>query len=539
MVYKNRDWTIGLWQMFPPLALALALLAGCAVGPNYIRPQEPEMKEWLEQEDPRVKSEPADFGAWWKVFNDPILNALMEKAYRKNLSLRIAGVRILEARAQLGIAIGSLYPQLQLGRGGLTYTSLSENAPNTSPTADFGYNQLDLGFDAAWELDFWGRFRRAVESNLAILDVSIANYDDVLVTLTAEVARAYVLIRTIEERLAIARENVKIQDRSLRIAEARFKGGDVTELDVVQARSLLADTKATIPGLKAELRQAKNGLAILLGTLPGQIGELLQGPRLIPSVPPEVAVGAPADLLRRRPDIRLSERQVAAQSALIGVAKADLYPHFTLFGSLGLRSSDAALTAAGFPGGSSLGELWDSDSIEFFGETAFSWNIFNYGRIKNRVRVQDARFQQLVINYRITVLRAAQEVEDAMVAFVRSKEQVGFLAESVDAATRSVDLSMIQYREGLADFQRVLDTQRFQTQEQDLYTETRGFVATNLIALYKALGGGWQIREGKDFVPEEIKEEMQKRTDWGDLISLEALTPPAEEAGKGLQRPDW
>lgn len=521
------------------LIVLFLFIGGCAVGPDYIKPTVTEPKQWIE-EDPKIKKELVDISQWWKVLNDPVLDELIDMAYKQNLPLRITGIRVLEARAQLGIAVGDLYPQQQLGRGGLTYSSLSENSPNTTATADFGYSQLDLGFDAAWELDFWGKFRRAVQSGLAGVDVSIANYDGVLVTLTAEVARVYVLIRTIEERLVIARNNVKIQERSLSIARARFKGGDVTELDVAQARSLLADTKATIPALEAELRQAKNGLAILLGTLPGQLAHLLREPKPIPRMPPEVTVGIPAELLRRRPDIRLAERQMAAQSALIGVAKADLYPHFTLFGSIGLRSSDASLTAVGFTGGSSLGDLWDSDSIEFFGGAGFSWDIFNYGRIRNRIRVQDARFQQLAVNYQDAVLRAAQEVEDAMAAFLRSQEQVGFLSESVDAATRSVKLSTIQYREGMVDFQRVLDTQRFQTQEQDLYTATRGSVAFNLIAIYKALGGGWQIREGKDFVPEETKEEMRQRTNWGDLLSPEELkTGPAEKTGGSWKAPDW
>jgi outer membrane protein TolC len=245
-------------------------------------------------------------------------------------------------------------------------------------------------------------------------------------------------------------------------------------------------------------------------------------------------------LLRRRPDIRLAERQLAAQSALIGVAKADLYPHFSLFGSIGLRASDSDITAAGSPGGSSFGDLWDSDSIEFYGGPAFSWNIFNYGRIKNRVRVQDARFQQLVVNYQNTVLRAAQEVEDAMVAFLRSRDEVKFLSESVNAATRSVDISMIQYREGLVDYQRVLDTQRFQRQEQDLLTDIKGSVVLNFIAMFKALGGGWQIREGRDFVPEETRKKMQQRTNWGNLLTPAKLeTPPADEDKMMWRLPEW
>jgi NodT family efflux transporter outer membrane factor (OMF) lipoprotein len=516
------------------------LLTGCAVGPDYIRPEAPEPQKWMEEKDPVIKSEPADFGRWWTVFNDPVLNTLVERAFQQNLPLQIAGIRILEARAQLGIAAGNLYPQSQAGKGIYTYTDVSKNTANSQRGADFHFGNIDLGFDATWELDFWGKFRRAVESDMGNLEASIASYDDILVTLTAEVARTYIFIRTQEMRLAIARENVKIQEQSLEIAETRFKEGDVTELDLQQARALLRDTQATIPRIQAGLRQNKNGLAILLGILPGELKELLEAPKLIPTVPAEVSVGVPSELLRRRPDIRLAERQLAAQSALIGVAKADLYPHFSLFGSIGLRASDSDVTAAGSPGGSSFSDLWDSDSIEFIGGPAFTWNIFNYGRIKNRVRVQDARFQQLVVNYQNTVLRAAQEVEDAMVAFLRSQDEVKFLSESVNAATRSVDISMIQYREGLVDYQRVLDTQRFQSQEQDLLTEIKGSVVLNFIAMFKALGGGWQIREGRDFVPEQTRKKMQQRTNWGNLLAPKKLeTPPADEDKPRWRMPEW
>ena len=516
------------------------MLTGCAVGPDYFRPEAPEPQKWLEEKDPLIKSEPADFGQWWTVFNDPVLDTLVEMASQQNLSLRIAGIRILEARAQLGIAIGDLYPQSQAVGGSYSYTDVSKNSANSLPGADFNYGNMDLGFDAAWELDFWGKFRRAVESDMGKLEASIARYDDLMVTLTAEVARTYIFIRTQEVRLTIARENVKIQEQSLQIAETRFKEGDVTELDVQQARALLRDTQATIPRIQTGLRQSKNGLAILLGMLPGELKDKLEAPKPIPTVPAEVSVGVPSELLRRRPDIRLAERQVASQSALIGVAKAELYPHFSLFGSIGLQASDAARTAAGFPGGSSFGDLWNSDSISFFGGAGFSWNILNYGRIKNRIRVQDARFQQLVVNYQNTVLKAAQETEDAMVAFLRSQDEVKFLSESVQAATRSVDLSMIQYREGLVDYQRVLDTQRFQTQEQDLLTQTKGSVVLNFIAVFKALGGGWQIREGRDFVPEETRKEMQHRTNWGNLLTpTKPETPPENEDKPRWLSPEW
>jgi NodT family efflux transporter outer membrane factor (OMF) lipoprotein len=541
----SQDQGVGLilLRFLLGLMVLILLVGGCShipmVGPDYTKPTAPEAEQWIEKDDPKIKSEPTDLSTWWRVFEDPVLDALIETAYQQNLPLQIAGIRILEARAQLGIAVGNIYPQTQQGRGAYTRVNLSEHAANTTRGADFAYGEIDLGFDAAWELDFWGKFRRSVESSLGVLEASVASYDDILVTLTAEVARTYVLILTLEERLAIARENVRIQERSLRIAEARFEGGEVTELDVQQARALLGSTQALIPRLQASLRQAKNGLSILLGKLPGEVDRMLDEPKPIPTVPAEVGVGIPAELLRRRPDIRFAERQLAAQSAQIGVAKADLYPHLVLFGSIGIRASDAALTAAGGLGGSTFSDLWDSDSIEFFGGPAFKWDILNYGRIRNRVRIQDARFQQLVVNYRNTVLSAAQEVEDAIAAFLHTQDEAGFLSKSVGASARSVELSMIQYREGLVDYQRVLDTQRFLAQEQDFLTATNGDVAINLIAMYKALGGGWQIRAGKDFVTEETKAAMRERTGWGKLLEPEKVEPPSEEDREKWQWPDW
>lgn len=509
------------------LLIPVMFAAGCMVGPDYVEPDTRTPSNWIEHDDPTFKSTAADTSQWWMVFDDPVLEKLITKAYEQNLSLQAAGIRILEARARLGISTGNLYPQSQAFNSNYSYNVISKNTANSQPGADFSHGNIDLGFDVAWELDFWGRFRRAVESDTGSLEASIADYDDITVSLTAEVARTYVLMRTFETRLDIARQNVNIQQQSLDITEIRFKEQDVTELDVQQARALLHDTQATIPQLQANLRQTKNALAILRGVFPGELNAIIEVSRPIPKVPSEVTVGIPAVLLRRRPDIRLAERQLAAQSALIGVARADLYPHFSLFGSVGLRSSDAAVTAAGFPGGSSFGNLWNSDSVEFFGGPGITWDILNYGRIKNRVRVQDARFQQLVAAYQNTVLNAAREMEDAMVAFLRSREQMQFLFDSVRAAKRSVELSMIQYREGLVDYQRVLDTLRFQTQEQDLYTETTGAVALNVISMYKALGGGWQLREGNDFVPEHIKQQMRNRTDWGDmLIQTEANATP-------------
>ena len=522
--------------LFGLVALAV-LLSGCTmVGPDYVKPTAPEPEKWLESGDPQIESKEADFGKWWTVFNDPVLNTLVETAYNQNLPLQIAGVRILEARAQLGIAFGFQYPQQQQVDASGSVNQLSKNAPNGA-LADRYFFDYQTSLGAAWELDFWGKFRRAVQTGIANLEANIADYDDILVTLTSEVARTYVFIRTSEQRLIVTHENVKLQERSLDIANVRFKAGAVTELDVTQATSLLRSTEATIPPLEIDLRQAKNALAILLGKLPGEIDDLLGGVGPIPGVPAEVAVGIPAELLRRRPDIRFAERQLAAQSALIGVARADLFPAFSLFGSLGFQTSDKVGASSN---DADLGDLFKSNSFTYSAGPSVSWNIFNYGRITNSVRVQDARFQELAVNYNNTVLGAAQEVEDAIVSFLQNQNAVVFLADAVKASKRSVDLSTIQYREGLVDYQRVIDTQRDLTIQQNTLVATTGEVDLGLVSMYRALGGGWQLRTNKDFVPESIKEEMAKRTNWGDLLAPEELEyPPSQEVKSIFHKPDW
>jgi NodT family efflux transporter outer membrane factor (OMF) lipoprotein len=519
------------------LLIVTLVISGCAmVGPDYVKPTAPEPKTWLEAKGPKIKSTEGKIADWWTVFNDPALNELIQAAYQQNLTLQIAGLRIYEARAQLGIAFGFQFPQTQQGLGSGSLNQISKNAPN-AVNADRYYSNFDIGLDAAWELDVWGKFRRAVQTGVANLEASIANYDDILVSLTAEVARSYIVMRTSEERLAVARQNVKLQKRSLEIAEVRFKAGAVTELDVSQAKALLRSTEATIPGFETDIRLSKNALAILLGKLPGEIDAMLGGPGRIPKVPTEVAVGIPAELLRRRPDIRFAERQLAAQSAQIGFAKADLYPHFSLFGSLGFQTSDYTDSRSN---NAQFKDLFKKDSITYSTGAGFNWDLFNYGRITNSVRVEDARFQELAVNYEDTVIRAVQETEDAMVGFLNSQDTVYFLADAVKASKRSVDLSLIQYREGLVDYQRVIDTQRDLTSQEDSLVATAGSVGTNLVALYRSLGGGWEIREGKDFISPSLKEEMDKRTNWGDMLTpQETEYPPSQEVRSIFHKPDW
>ena len=491
-------------------ALALLALAGCArLGPDFVRPEAPAEADW-NFEDAEVLSQPLEQADWWKVFNDPVLDRLVGMAYEQNLPLQVAGLRIYEARAQLGIAIGLQYPQTQRAFGSATTNRISENSPNFIPIADKNFRNYQAGFDAAWELDFWGRFRRGVEAAEASLDASVADYDNALVSLTAEVARTYVTIRTLEERLRIAYENIRLQQKSLNIASVRFRNGATTELDVTQASSNLADTQALVPDLIRSQRQARNALSTLLGMPPTDLTDILGESGKIPVAPQQVAASIPAELLRRRPDIRLAEMQAATRSALIGVAEADLYPSFSLLGTIGYQSSDTNQSSAS--------DLFDSDSLVLSAGPAFSWNILNYGRIRNNIRVQDARYQQTIVNYRNSVLTAYREVEDAMTGFVESRKESVFREQGTNAARRSSKLANIQYREGAVDFQRVVDSERALVLQEDQWANTRGDIALNLIAMYKALGGGWEIRQGNDVISGENREAMRQRTNWGDLM---------------------
>lgn len=490
------------------------------VGPHYSEPVNDLEASWNEHDAALAKGAGAKVNlAWWTQFKDPTLNQLVESAYEQNLGLRTAGLRILESRAILGITQGNMFPQSQALSGDLLRTRAAGNPP-TSPYA----TSATFGFDAAWELDFWGKFRRSIESADASLMADLANYDDVLVSLTAEVANTYVNVRTLEERIRLAVQNEKLQKDSLKLVELQFEAGTVTELDVLQAKTLLASTQATIPNFQSQLVKFHNALAVLLGQAPGGMRDRLKNSQGIPQAPTRVAVGLPAELLRRRPDIRRAEMTAIAQSAQIGVAKADLYPSFTLLGSLGTASSNV--------GSAELDDLFDRDNYGFtFGPT-FRWNILNYGRIKNNVRVEDARFEQTITAYQNTVLNAAREVEDGMTGFVQAKKEAEFLRQGVATSKKSSELSMLQYKEGLADYQRVLDSIRSLTQQQDQYAAVRGSIATNLIAMYKALGGGWEVRDRTKAIPKDIKEKMKKRTNWGKMLDDEPAVEPAPDTKK-------
>jgi NodT family efflux transporter outer membrane factor (OMF) lipoprotein len=522
------------YKPFPILygitAVLSMTIAGCMVGPDFRRPDVAVSSTWIESGDKRVKSETGEYRNWWRAFDDPVLNRLIERAYEENLSLKIAGVRVIEARAQLGIAGGRFYPQTQQAGGSLNRIGTSRSSPQAIPPFEFTEDQI--GVSASWELDFWGRFRRAIESADATWLATAADYDTALVSLTADVADSYINVRTLEKRIGIARQNVETQEENLKIAEARFRFGTATQLDVEQARTELNDSMASIPSLQTQLRQQKDALCVLLGMAPNDLAGMLKGSSEIPVSPREVAVGIPAELLRRRPDIRSAEYQAVAQSAQIGVAKADLYPALSLSGNFGFLSSNV--------GQSGLGDIfrWTSRAYQF--GPSFQWNILNYGQIRNNVRLQDARLQELLLTYQNTVLKAQQDVEDNLSAFLLAQERASFLAHSAEAARNSLDLAVKQYREGIKDFTVVLLAQQSLLTEQDNLASTLGSISVNLVGVYRALGGGWEMRVGKELIPPSVKKEMEKRTDWGSLLAPASYNPPAGKEPESSPRlPDW
>ena len=495
------------------IILATALVACAPVGPDFVRPDVPLNPAWLDAELEQFNSDPADLTAWWKTLEDPVLDRLIQLAYRQNNALKIAGLRVLESQARLNIAVGGRYPQVQVGVGDVTAIGTSKSSAN-SGSRDLSFLQYNLATTLSWEMDFWGRFRRGIEAADASLLASIADYDDLLVLLTAQVADVYTIIRATEEQLRLAHDSVAIQQRSYDIVQVLYRNGDSSELDALQAQTLLLSTQTVIPGLEATLQQTKYALSVILGMVPADTEELLQGEGTLPVVPEQIVVGFPADLLRQRPDVRRAEMLALTQNALVGVAEASLYPSFNLNGTLGISATDN--TTSSNTGRNGIGELFDSDSITYAAGASFVWPFFNYGRIKNNVRVEDARLQQALIAYQETVIQAARETENALTFHASTRAQDLILSEGVDVARRSADLSMLRYQEGFADYQRVLNAQQSLFSQQQRYAANRGDIVRSLIAIYKSLGGGWQANRA--FIDEQTRQQMEERTDWGELL---------------------
>jgi NodT family efflux transporter outer membrane factor (OMF) lipoprotein len=453
---------------------------GFKVGPNYGRPPAPVAQHWIDADDVRVHDDNPDDACWWTVFNDPLLDDIVQTAYHQNLTLREAGFRVLENRAMFCGAVGSIFPQTQDMDGSYQRTNLSREVANREALPQNYYNQWNYGFNLSWELDFWGRFRRAIEAANDELDASVENYDDVLVTLVGEVADSYVQIRTLQQQIAYARETLSLQRESLNIATAKFEGGQTSKVDVNQAQSDVSYTEALIEQLLISLRQQTDRLCFLLGMPPEDLlCKLNGGP--IPVAPPDVAVGIPCDLIRRRPDVRRAERLAAAQCAQIGVAVSELYPMISLTGSFGWSAQ-------------TFGELFAGDAMRGVVGPSFTWNILNYGRLLSNIRAQDARFQGLVADYQNTVLRAGQDVEDGLVTFLRAQLRARDMTASVNAEMAALQEAIAQYKNGLVDFNRVVLIQEKVVERQQTLAEAQGQIAQGLIRVYRALGGGWQIR---------------------------------------------
>ena len=455
---------------------------------------------WLEFEDPKLAATSPVVPLWWKdAFKDPVLDQLVDEALAENLTLRSAALRVLQARQQLLIVANLRLPQQQyLG------ASAAVVDPGESAGSSGAYSAT---FNLTWTIDVWGRVRRQVESASAAYDATLSSYDGVLVLVVGQVAQTYLLIRTTEQRLAAARQNLAYQTESVRISEAKLEAGDTSSLDVEQGLTLLYNTQASIALLEQSLQQLKVSLAILLGQPPQDLTARLGPPGPVPAASPLVALGMPQDLIRRRPDIRVAERRVAAQSAQIGVAVSDLYPSLGLAGSIGPVVSTATE-------GQDFLDLFNVKNVGFSLGGFLRWNLFNWGRIRENVRLQDAAVQQAIEDYRQVVIQAQGEVELALIAYFKSLQQLAALQQAADAAQRSVDVATEQYQDGLVDYNTVVSTLRALVGQQDQLASTQGAVAVNLVGIYLFAGGRVGIRKGPnpgDLIPEKTKEEMRAR----------------------------
>ena len=459
----------------------LILLGGCrAVGPNYEPPEIPTPDAWHQEVSKEINAETPQLQAWWTTLNDPVLEDLIRRAQDQNLTVQQTLSVIRETRAARGITSRRLQPTVD-AEASYTRTRGSEQVPPLSLLPEElgaeseGFNVFGGSFDMSWELDVFGGIRRSIEAADASIDASIEVYRDVLVTLLAEVALNYLEVRTLQQRIEYAESNIELQMETLNLARSRFDSGIAGKLDPTQAESNLANTEAVLPTLRLALHATLYRLAVLLAQHPGTLPELLEV-QPIPVPPDEVAVGIPANLIRQRPDIRLAERTLAAQTALVGVATSNLYPKFGLFGSLGFQTTK-------------LSNM--SGSGTWFVTPLVSWNLFNRGRIKDQIRVEEERTEQAFLAYENTMLAALAEVETSMIAFGEEQLRRDALLRAVAASEEAVELVQVLYDAGLVDFQNVLDTQRVLFLQQDQLAASEGQVTKNLVSLYKALGGGW------------------------------------------------
>ncbi|MBU6410754.1 MAG: efflux transporter outer membrane subunit [Verrucomicrobia bacterium] len=465
------------------MAIPMALIAGCAVGPNYRRPAISAPARWTEPLRGGETNAAASLAAWWKNFHDSELNSLVDRAVRSNLDLRVADARVREARAQYGVAVGSLLPTIDASASyARTETSHRQPVLGSIPIpagVPFDNNLYQAGFDASWEIDVFGGKRRAMESARARVQASEYGRRAAWVTLLGEVARNYIDLRGRQRALAIANENIQAQNRALAITQDRFSKGLTSDLDVQQAATLLATTKAEVPSLQTEIQISIHRLGVLLGQQPGALAAELTNAAPIPAAPPQVPVGLPSELLLRRPDVQLAERRLAAATANIGAAKSDLFPKFYLTGVTGFESISA-------------GDWFAAGSRFWSAGPTVQWRIFDAGRIRANIRVKNARQEEALANYEQTTLTAFEDVENSLAAYANEQIRRQSLQDAVASSRKSLDLANKLYANGLADFLQVLDAERSLYQTQDALVQSDQAVSTDVISLYKSLGGGWE-----------------------------------------------
>jgi NodT family efflux transporter outer membrane factor (OMF) lipoprotein len=477
------------------LILPMIFAGGCAVGPNYQTPQTPMPDQWQQDLQMRYGLNTGEVPSeYWRIFNDPILNDLIERAKKNNYDLKIAWWNLEQANAQIGVIKGEFYPKVDAD-GSYTRARSSKyglSAPAPLTDAKTGrvtypdpqtYELNSFGGTALWEIDIFGRIRRSYESVIASQQASLENYHDVMVSLYANMAVTYIEARTIQKRLKIAAANIELQKKTLALAMARYESGLVPALDVAQAKANLAATEASVPEFQSELQVRLNKIDILLGEQPGTAAKALIKEGSIPKVPVDIAMGLPADLIRRRPDIRQAERLLAAQTAQIGVATSELYPFFSLTGSLHFEAMDFDDLGRAYSGAYSFGPQ-------------MTWNIFDGNRIRSRIKVQEAATEQALVTYQRTVLVALQEIQDAANNYVYEIDRREKLGDSVKALEESVRLVETQYRNGLTDFQNVLDMQRSLFVQQDNLAISEGLSIGYLIRVFRSAGCGWEKSDG-------------------------------------------
>lgn len=456
------------------------LLVSCTVGPDYQPPPADSGTQLQAEQYPDLRYEQADLTRWWQVFDDPLLSSYLDRARQNNLDIMSALARVKEARAALGIASSDLYPSVDAD-GSIDWSKQSENV-NSLATSET--TQYQLLADASWEIDLFGRIRRSIEAASADYQVSLEDRNDVLITVLAQTAVTYLQIRSLQAQLGTARKNIASQKSMLDLTGVRYKYGLATYLDVAQATQVLAATEADLPVIRTDLVQNITSLSVLTGSAPGVLKGELEPPLPVPLPPETVAVGIPANRLRQRPDIRSAERSLAAQTARVGVATADLYPTFSLTGSLGF----ASLKTDSF---------FDANSSVYGLGPSFRWNIFDMGKIRAQIAVEDARTEQALYSYELTLRNAVKEVEDSLNGYHEQRIRMDALEHSVQASMETLAMSTKLYKDGLTAFQDVLDAQRSLLQAESDFDKARGNTSIQLVGVYKALAGGWSTEQPK------------------------------------------